>query len=1554
MNDLPPFRVFISSPGDVRPERIIARRIVERLDREFRYHLRLEAALWERQPLVATRHFQDGIPRPSSTDLVVVVIWSRLGTPLPAPRFVGPLSGGTVTGTEWEFEEALLASMRHNRPDLLVYRKTARAITVLGSEREDEERNQRRAVERFFASWFEDSATGSLRAAFHPFSSPAEFEEMLHAHLREWVLRRVGDAGALRSIRWHDGSPFRGLESFEPRHEPVFFGRTRARHEVRQALAAQMERGRAMVLILGASGSGKSSLLKAGLVPDLTTPGMLPNVGRVWWAVMRPSDDANPVTALARCIVRALEAPDDCDLHDLLASDAGAAAANIAARVQVLAAGTLSAPWRGQLLIIIDQLEEVFSEAVAAPWRHSFLAALEALSSSGACLLLASMRSDFFRHLETVPGFAAATAENGRYLLTPPSEAEIGQIIQLPAIEAGLTFESSRESGIGLDEVLRGQASGSAGILPLLEFTLEQLWQRRSDKGELTYGVYEELGGLTGAIATRAEQVFAAQPAEVQEGLPRLLFMLTTVGEAREESVLSRPATLALLGQGTPTARLAQAFLLPDARLLVAEGSGPTATLRVAHEALLGHWPRARDQIAQDRRDLQLRATLERAQLAWDSEAGKNRASLLLPSGLPLSQAVDLLHRKHNDLDPGLVRFITASVDRDKRRIRRLYAMLALFAALAVTATLGAWLGLTGQRHAEASLQLAERREQEAERRRKEAERSESLMLAQQAQTLIASGRYEAAILASLQALPSDLAHPDRPLVMEALRSLRQAVTYDETRPAGAIAVGADFIHRPNFSGDGRFVASISVDQVDVWDTLRGERTLALKLDDGEYTSEVAFSGSGDTIFLVSGNPSHIVAFDRVSGRPRASLRTATPLGQIFSLHADFSGDDLLVVAEHFCGVFSVVRQAQILDCRNAGAFVAGTLSPDGRHAITLGDPGAMLWDIGRRTVISQIKDGDHIVVSAFSPDGGEFATGSAEGRVRTWDSGTGAPLADHEAYGGPVGYVEYAANGSLLLSAAYGTIAFAERGADLAARFRQDKRPGAVSPDGSTFLQLPSLYSTVRLRDRGGHLSGEWTASGQEAFFWHLESHLPRPFLFRRNGDAGNQEFIDDAFFTGDRTLITAGTLIQRWRLPSEGTTTMISGAPYGAGCVGRNGSSLVLFYRSGIAGGIKAQALDLQRPHPAVALEGDVAGFDLAADRILTVDDKGVARLFDCNGTIISPRLPDPPRNMSAIYTLLRQFGGSVWFSAQGDALAIYQQGDTLVVDLKSGSTKGIRGTIISGDFAADGRFIVLAGNGTITTWEGRDRHRACRLPAPGARPQALAPLSGSPRIAVLHEDGEIGLVDAQACHSRTLGKLAKGGESGTVVALANDSFIAANGNGDGAIWHPSDDRPAYFPIEGSGEIIANDRANRLVAFNGTRPPRLLNLADGIPVATLDGIRLPLTSIGFSPDGKSLATAASDGSVTLWDSRDGAKIASVDGFAGDPQTVAFAPDGRQILITDPRKMAALIWWQRSDTELLSFARSRAPGIGTGESGDLGQSHGRAATAPNRRRAAP
>jgi hypothetical protein len=302
-------RVFISSPGDVRPERLIAEQVVQRLDQEFALHLDLRPVMWEREPLLASHHFQDLITPPHDTDIVVVILWSRLGTPLPRDRFTGPLSGGEVSGTEWEFEDALTSYRERGSPEILMYRKTAEPTVGLADTNAARERlEQKERLDRFVKKWFAEGDRGSPSRASWTFTDATQFEEMLEDHLRALAARQV-DGGASRDGERTNRNPYLGLRSFELEDAAFFFGRSRARNELREVLARRVESGHAFVLVFGASGSGKSSLVKAGLLADLRRPGMIGRVALVRHAVLRPSDRGGRlIEALAAAMIQHMDA----------------------------------------------------------------------------------------------------------------------------------------------------------------------------------------------------------------------------------------------------------------------------------------------------------------------------------------------------------------------------------------------------------------------------------------------------------------------------------------------------------------------------------------------------------------------------------------------------------------------------------------------------------------------------------------------------------------------------------------------------------------------------------------------------------------------------------------------------------------------------------------------------------------------------------------------------------------------------------------------------------------------------------------------------------------------------------------------------------------------------------------------------------------------------------------------------------------------------------------------------------------------------------------------
>ena len=228
-------RIFFSSPTDVTPERRRGALVVEKLAKEFGRYFEIVPTLWEFEPMLASGHFQDAIFPPSDTDIVVLILWSRLGTQLPERTDLRQYRGidgrVPVTGTEWEFEDALQAHNAKGLPDLLAYRKTAKSRAEFATEAEAVELGRQfKMLNAFWERYFVNQ--GEFLAAYSQFDDLDSFEQRLDLDLRRLIERRIAslhkEAGKPLAATWLRGSPFRGLETFQFEHAQIFFGRSDA------------------------------------------------------------------------------------------------------------------------------------------------------------------------------------------------------------------------------------------------------------------------------------------------------------------------------------------------------------------------------------------------------------------------------------------------------------------------------------------------------------------------------------------------------------------------------------------------------------------------------------------------------------------------------------------------------------------------------------------------------------------------------------------------------------------------------------------------------------------------------------------------------------------------------------------------------------------------------------------------------------------------------------------------------------------------------------------------------------------------------------------------------------------------------------------------------------------------------------------------------------------------------------------------------------------------------------------------------------------------------
>lgn len=711
----PALRVFISSPGDVAEERVVVGQVLRRLQSEFEGRGAVEAVDWEHEPLLATASFQEQLPLPSQCDIVVAILWTRLGTRLPA-RIHRPDGSCYASGTEFEFEDAAAAFQRTARPDLLVYRKTADPQVSLGDEQALLERlGQKRALDEFVERWFVGKDGVTLEAAFHPFAHAAELEALAETHLRK-LLDRLLPAPAwaaevAQPIQWRAGSPFRGLEVFELEHAAIFFGRRWEIVEVLGALRQQAAAGRAFVLILGMTGCGKSSLVRAGVLPMLLQPGVIEGIGLWRRAILRPSDARGDLFAgLAAALLREEALPELAaagtqagELAQALRQAPRAAVALLKTGLSEAAARAaaergLAEPPKARLVLVVDQLEELFTlEQATAEDRSAYVAAIDALARSGVAWVIATLRSDFYPRISELAGLAALKEGAGQYDLLAATSAEIGQMIRRPTSAAGLRFEVDLVTDERLDDVLRDEAARNPASLPLLEFALEELYKERNQEGVLTFAAYRRLGGIDGALARRAEQVFESLPERVQASLPVVLRALVTLAPAGEFTASKSPQQGAL-SSSPEVAALVDAFV--RARLFVAKlADDGSATVELAHEALLGHWPRLSRWLEEDRESMRVSARVAEQAALWNQNG--RSADYLLAAGKPSSEAAELLARRGAELGDAERQLIEASLARERRRRRRRHRGMASLLALALIAVTSALVAAVASHKAE-------------------------------------------------------------------------------------------------------------------------------------------------------------------------------------------------------------------------------------------------------------------------------------------------------------------------------------------------------------------------------------------------------------------------------------------------------------------------------------------------------------------------------------------------------------------------------------------------------------------------------------------------------------------------------------------------------------------------------------------------------------------------------------------------------------------------------------------------------------------------------------
>lgn len=742
--------------------------------------------------------------------------------------------------------------------------------------------------------------------------------------------------------------PYRGLESFGTADAPYFFGRD----ELVGTLLDRAGYG-GLLVVAGASGSGKSSLLRAGLIPKLARGSGPASV------VFEPGPD--PVKTLRR----------------LLGTTDGLVER---ARRQ----------WSG-MVVVVDQFEEVFT--AQDEQRRDFLATLASLACGGPQVVVLGVRADFFGQCAAHPELVPALQ---RPVVVPPMERQcLLKVIEGPARVAGLTLEDGLADLLLEDLRSDRDLADTVGVLPLLSHALRETWNHRQG-ATLTLAGYRATGGITRSLAQTADTVLDQLDLADRRTARNLLTRLVQLGTDAPDTARRLPLTD--LGPGEADGVLDH---FVRARLLTVD----TSSVQITHEALIRGWPRLRTWLEEDRADLLTLQELAADALDWDRNG---RDPAFLYSGTRLLNAAAT-----HGAGAVAAEFLTAGRHAAVQRTRRRRATVVVLAVLLVISIIAAFLALSLFKDASvrASTALSA---QLAARSRNTAENDPTIAL-RLAATALSTAPTDEARQAALDALAHParntltghlwwvhavaFSHDGRTLATaggDTTVRLWSMLTRDQL--GKPLSGHKGHVTSVVFSRDGTFLASCSMDgTARLWDaTTRTQLGSPIDAHGGALWS-VALTSDGTTL-ATAGADGAVRLWDVATHRQLATLtKGASPV-----LGVAFSPDDQVVAAAAADGVtrlWGTVTRRPLAELRASASANAVAFSPDGKLLATAhSDDSARLWSVATHRPVATLPEkpsGQEVQVNtvAFSPDGRTVATGGTDWTARLWDVGTGLPI---------------------------------------------------------------------------------------------------------------------------------------------------------------------------------------------------------------------------------------------------------------------------------------------------------------------------------------------------------------------------------------------------------------------------------------------------------------------------------------------------------------------------------------------------------------------------------
>ena len=1279
--------------------------------------------------------------------------------------------------------------------------------------------------------------------------------------------------------------PYRGLLAFHAEHTRFFFGRAADRAKLLGDLRALVASGKPRFLVVaGASGTGKSSMVLAGAIPDLighetdnidsASDASSDAAGSPWHVeIMRPAGD--PMGGLDRALAR----------------------------------------WTDRsrrLLLVVDQFEELFTQTDDAEVRRDFVQRLWSLASRESGFHCAvTLRVDFLGHCGEVVVDGSglrldriAYDEAHRVFVAHMDPAAVRAAIEEPAAMVGLRLEA------GLAERIVADVEGEPGSLPLLQYTLDLLWQRREGR-LLTAASYGELGGVVGALQSKADRVLDNVRDELGDaGLAHARRLLVQTVDVRDDRatdtrrrvLLAEVAEDERSGLDRASAEVLAEVLdrLIEARLVVRDEQDGEPVLEVAHEALIRKWDRLQGWLAEDREKL-----VELEELRRMARQCEELETLLL--GEQLGYARRVQGKYGEELDGKTVRLIAESVAAENKSRRwRQVALAAALAAAVIMAILAVW-GAREARNAEDATQEAESEKRLAEKRAKEVKAANESLTEQLASAATTSARLAGPVMES------------EPLV--ALHHLLDAIALD---PDGQHTSGRRQAAR-TLAGNQELLAILEhrgpVTGARFHDS---EPRILTWSQDG--TARVWSSDTGEPITPAMKNeqPVQRAAFNRDASR----VLTWSGAGTVRVWNAD-TGQPITDPVNHDDGIRGAIfgrDGSRILIWRADHASKRGV---------------ARVWngDTGQPVTPSMKHDGE-IYGAVFSEDETRVLTWSDDGTARVWDSATGLPVA-------PAMRHRYVVNGATF-----------NRDSSRVLTWGNDGTARVWSSDTGEPLSLAmqhpdSIAGAMFSEDESRILTwGDDGAEGGIARVWNGQTGAPiTPAMNHRYA-------IDGAVLSedGSRVLSWSGGLAQRYGTAwvwSGDTGERLSRPMQHDGLIqgarfGEDRSRVLTWSGDGAA---RVWTSDTGRPiTPRMNHQGSVEGavFGDEASRVLTWSEDGSARVWDGDtGLPITPPMKHADRvwgaafnaDESRILTWGRDGSARVWNGDTGRPItrsmlhqntvqsAVFSAGESRILTWSEDNTarvwngdtgepitmpmaheKEIRGAA----FGADGFFVVTWSlDGTAQTWYGDSGMPA--TPPMKHRQQILGARlnEDASRILTWSADGTARVWNGHTgqpitgfmSHAREIHGADLGQDPSRVLTWSADKTAR--------VWNGDTGEPITPPLTHQGDVhgaIFGEDGSRVLTWSGDGTARVWHGHTGEPITSAMKHRNYVLGAVFSEDESRVLTWSADKTARVWSSETGEPITSPMDHLARVWGAAFTADRARIL-TWSEDYTARVW---------------------------------------------